>query len=262
MRNDLAVGGRLHQPADPGRHLRRTVAGPPRPPPGRQLRRRGGGRRGVLRRPPRGRPGARGGGHGALAGPPGGRRPPAAGAPRRGQERPGARAPRPPSPRSSATSAPASWWWACCGARTPSRCSRPSTPAKARLVVACPPPSPAGAARRGVAEAASASGWRRGGRAGAPTPATCARRAGDRRRPVLVTGSLYVVGAARAALTRPGALNEPRALRQRRSWLPFPAHGPHPRDLQARRRRAGPGRRDHRPLRAQGSAPGGRRAAP
>ena len=93
--------------------------------------------------------------------------------------------------------------------------------------------------RRGVADD------RRGGRPGARACWTATISS-------LVTGSLYVVGAARRRFAeRPPACPAPRTLPLRPDATRVPAHEPHTRHLQARRRRTGPRRRDRRPPRAQ-----------
>ena len=73
---------------------------------------------------------------------------------------------------------------------------------RARLVVACPPPSPRAVPAADVAAAAESLGVEA---VVAPTPAAAVQRALALAREeelILVTGSLYVVGAARTAYRR------------------------------------------------------------
>ena len=82
--------------------------------------------------------------------------------------------------------------------KDPERCCEALGAPSARLVVACPPPSPRAQPAEAVADAAARSGWRRS----PPTqsPRRCKWRSTGRGPDdlVLVTGSLYVVGAAAA----------------------------------------------------------------
>jgi dihydrofolate synthase/folylpolyglutamate synthase len=92
----------------------------------------------------------------------------------------------------------------------------------ARLVVACPAPSPRSLPAEEVAAAARGLGCRAEVARSVPASVDEALAEVTPGELVLVTGSLYVVGAARARLASP-------------------ARGPHPGDLQARRDGAGPG---------------------
>ena len=147
------------RPADPGGAVRGRVPGPARPPPGRQLRRRPGRGRGVLRRPARGRPGHA-------------RRPPRSARPAAsrswaadplvvldGAKNVARRPERPPRPstRSSASPLADPGGRHAAGQGSRRRCCGPWAPAKARLVVACPPPSPRAMAGRARSAAAAAA---------------------------------------------------------------------------------------------------------
>ena len=245
------------RPAHPGRDLRGRVPGPARPLPGRQLRRRAGRGRGVLRSPRSSRTWSREAA--ATVRSPGrleivGRRP--AGRPRRGQEsgrgpgrgRGGRRGVRRRAARGS-------WSSACCGARTrrdaPGPRRRQGPPGRRLPAARRPGPS----RPRWSPPPPTRSAWRPRRPTRWPRPLDWPWRSAEPDDLVLVTGSLYVVGAARAAAwpTEPDPGSGPATLLR---------HGPHPGHLQARRRRAGPGRRDHRPAGAQGPAAGRRRAAP
>jgi dihydrofolate synthase / folylpolyglutamate synthase len=75
----------------------------------------------------------------------------------------------------------------------------------ARLVVTCPPPSPRAMAAAEVADAARALGTEAEEAASVPEAVATALALAAPDELVVVTGSLYVVGAARAALTGSGA---------------------------------------------------------
>jgi dihydrofolate synthase/folylpolyglutamate synthase len=70
---------------------------------------------------------------------------------------------------------------------------------RARIVVACPPPSPRAQPAAVVAEAARALGCEAEEAASVPEAVERALALADPDDLVLVTGSLYVVGAARSA---------------------------------------------------------------
>jgi len=75
----------------------------------------------------------------------------------------------------------------------------------ARLVIACPPPSPRALPAAEVAAAARALGTEAEEAASVPEAVATALALAAADELVVVTGSLYVVGAARAALTGSGA---------------------------------------------------------
>ena len=144
-------------------------------------------------------------------------------------------------------------------------CCAPLRPAGVDTVVACAPPSPRALPAEVVAEAARALGLAAAG--GRRRSARRSRWPGRWCRP---TGCWW--SPARSTWwPTPGRCwwTGPRPARPRRppdSGSRPPCYGPALvnrtlGDLQARRRRAGPGRRDRRPARAQRPAAGGRRAA-
>ena len=198
--NRLALGGRVLDLRTPGGTYEDVFLPLHGAHQGDNAGDRAGRRRGLLRPAARSGGGGRGVRRRALARPLRGRRArPPRDPRRRPQPRRVPRRPRPPSTRGSPRSGCAGWWWGCWPAVIPTSCSPSSR--WTRLTKWCAAPR----IRRGPSPRSSGRGRHRARGSG-----PCRRRRSRQRcRPrsraseaddvVLVTGSLYTVGAARTA---------------------------------------------------------------
>ncbi len=150
--------------------------------------------------------------------------------------------------------------------RDPSAMLAPLASVGIAAAVACEPDSPRAMPVAAVSEAGRALGLTVYEERDVSDALRVARGMVDADGLVVVAGSLYVVGTARAdVLAAVRSMGGSRPLRAVRPVLGgcvvSTVRGPHPCHCEARRRRAGPGRRGGQPSRAQEAAPGGRRAA-